>query len=180
MTSSEVSYRFWAIALDWNKIQAPKHVHCVCLVKTDRLICNMTFSGQVMTLTWGQISNLTFWGQTIYHSTRLDQTNTMVCELFLCHIWNTSYCRKTISMKNGYFDLAWPLEAKPLTWPKNGWHQLHWELKELSNVFFRAFLALLVSELKRICCMNMPKFRKFWSFWPLVTSFLTWSKNWLK
>ena len=54
------------------------------------------------------------------------------------------------------------------------------KIKRAVECFFRAFLSLLVSELKRICCMKMPKFRKFWSFWPLVTSFLTWSKNWLK
>ena len=82
--------------------------------------------------------------------------------------------------KNGYFDLAWPLEAKLLTWPQNCWHQVHLELKELSNAFFRAFLALLVSELQTDWLYKMPKFRKFWGFWPLVTSFLTWSKNWLK
>ena len=100
-----------------------------------------------MTLTWGQFSNLTFLGQTIYHSTRLDKTNTMMCKSFLCHICNSSYCRKTISVKTGHFDLSWPLEAKPLTRPQNGWNYVERASKELSNAFFCAFLALLVSEL---------------------------------
>ena len=36
---------------------------------------------------------------TLYHSTRLGETNTMVCESFLYRIRNKSYCRKTISVQ---------------------------------------------------------------------------------
>ena len=37
-----------------------KHHRCVQDDHTDRLICNMTFSDQVLTLTWGQIVEMTF------------------------------------------------------------------------------------------------------------------------
>ena len=74
---------FLAITFDWDKIQPPKQVQFVCLDETNQLICNMTYSGQVMTLTSGQIFNLTFWGHIIYHSTRLYDRNTMVLEISL-------------------------------------------------------------------------------------------------
>ena len=57
-------------------IRASKQHHCVSLVNTDRMICNMTYLGQVMTLTGGQISFLTFMGHIIHHSTRVDELNT--------------------------------------------------------------------------------------------------------
>ena len=39
-------------------------LHCVCLIKTHRLICHMTHFDHHVTLTWGQILNFTF----IWHS----------------------------------------------------------------------------------------------------------------
>ena len=65
----------------------------------------------------------------------------IISDLFgiLAHVW---LLHNTIFAKIGYFDLAWHLEAILLAWPENCSHQVHLELKELSNVFF-AFLALL-------------------------------------
>ena len=51
---------FSAIAFDRDKIEQWKHRWCVQADGTYRLICNMTYSDQIMTLTWGQISNITF------------------------------------------------------------------------------------------------------------------------
>ena len=56
LRSRTVSNSFW------------KHQECVQLNNTNRMTCNMTFS---VTLTWGQIFELTFSGQLICYSTRL-------------------------------------------------------------------------------------------------------------
>ena len=52
--------------------------HFVFLIKTHRLICNMTYFGDYVTLTKGTILNLTFLGQTTYLSNRLYERNTMM------------------------------------------------------------------------------------------------------
>ena len=51
---------FSGITFDRDQLERWKHHRCVQVDDTDRLICNMTFSDQVMTLTWGQIFNMTF------------------------------------------------------------------------------------------------------------------------
>ena len=102
---------FSAITSDWKEIEPPGNVHCVCLVNADRMICNMTNFGQVMTLTWGQMFNLTFRGHVIHHSMRLDELRTMACESFLYLCWIKSNYRKTIRNENEHFffgDLWWP------------------------------------------------------------------------
>ena len=58
--SPEVTSDFSAITFDWIEIETPFDVYRVCLVNADRMICIMTYFGQVMTLTWGQILT---WGQ---------------------------------------------------------------------------------------------------------------------
>ena len=103
---------FSAITSDWKEIEPPDNIHCVCLVNVDRMICNMTNFSQVMTLTWGQMFNLTsFRGHVIHHSMRLDELRTMACESFLYLGWIKSYYRKTIRNENEHFFfgyLWWP------------------------------------------------------------------------
>ena len=112
--SWKVTSSFSGITFDRDQLERWKHHRCVQADDADRLICNMTFSGQVMTLTWGQIFNVTFQGQLIYHSTRLDKRNTMLAKEMLCLYWVKSYYRKTLIAKNGYFWSFCSLEAKPL------------------------------------------------------------------
>ena len=76
--SCKVTSSFSAITFDRDQLERWKHHRCVEGDDADRLTCNMTFLGQVMTLTWGQIFNMTFQGQLIVHSTRLDERNTML------------------------------------------------------------------------------------------------------
>ena len=101
--SWKVTSSFSAITFDRDQLERWKHHRCVQADDTDRLICNMTFSGQVMTLTWGQIFNMTFQGQIIYHSTRLDKRNTMLAKWMSCLYRVKSYHRKTFYIKNDYF-----------------------------------------------------------------------------
>ena len=69
---------FSGITFDGDQLERWKHHGCVQVDDADRLICIMTFLGQVMTLTWGKNFNMTFQGQLIVHSTRLDERNTML------------------------------------------------------------------------------------------------------
>ena len=124
-----------------------KRLRCVQLDDTDRLICNMTLSGQVMTLTWGQIFKLTFQGQVIVHSMRLDERNTMLVKASSYKAWVKSYCKKTVSEKIGYFCSFCPLQAKPLTLGQIWENYSERALIGLSNALFRGAVALLVPEL---------------------------------
>ena len=67
------------------------------------MICNMPYFGQVMTLTRGQIFNLTFRGHIIYQSMRLDERRTMAFESILYHIWIKSYSRKLSEVETNIF-----------------------------------------------------------------------------
>ena len=66
-----------------------------------------------MTLTWGQICNMTFQCQIIYHSTRLDKRNKVLVKEMLCRYWVKCYYRKTFIEKRLFFSFC-SLEAKPL------------------------------------------------------------------
>ena len=79
--STEVTNRFLLIAHDWKELQTWAWCHCACLVETHRLICNMTYLGQHVTLTWGQILTLSFQCRHVYVSTSLAERNTTVPEL---------------------------------------------------------------------------------------------------
>ena len=84
MTSSEVTNSFLLIIHDWKELQTWAGLHCVRVVKTHRLIRNMTYLGQQVTSSdfdlWSNF-DLTFQGQHVYVSTRLDERYTMVAEL---------------------------------------------------------------------------------------------------
>ena len=51
--SWKVTSSFSGITFDRDQLERWKHHICVQVDHANRLICNMTFSGQVMTLTWG-------------------------------------------------------------------------------------------------------------------------------
>ena len=180
MTSSEVNYRFWAITRNWNKIQAPKHVHRVCLVKTVDWYATRPF--RVRSWPWPEVKfqiwpfevnlyiirralirqtrwcanrfyavfrtriiaennfreNRLFWpymtseGQTVELTSKQLTLGTFrierAVECFFPRLSSPSSFRATSefvvwtcrNVEN--FDLAWPLEAKPLAWSLNGWN----------------------------------------------------------
>ena len=105
MTSPKVTIHFGLITFNRSVIQASKQHHCVSLVNTNRMICNVTYLSQVMTLNWGQISFLTFLGHGIHHSTRLEALNTMVVKSLTKTLRVQSYDRKTNIFKIRPF---WP------------------------------------------------------------------------
>ena len=132
-------------------------------------------------LTWGQIFKLTFSGQLISHSTRLDETNAMPVKSAPYNLGVKSYDTKTFSAKTSNFDSFCALKAKPLTLGQN-WEQ-HSEspLKELSNALFCSAVALLVpdlcADLWKVIKIGNKSLWKFYLWWPPVTSAMTWSKN---
>ena len=104
---------FLLITFDRSMIRASQQHHCISLVNTDRMLCNMTYLGQVMTLTWGQISYMTFLAHIIYHSTCLDELNIMVVKSLTYLFGVQSYHRKTKSAILTFHDL-W----RPNRWPE--------------------------------------------------------------
>ena len=124
--------------------------HCVSFIKTHRYICNMTYLGHYVTLTWGQILTLTFQGHAIQASMRLDEANTMVSKSLLYHFKHGSYHRKTVSLKNAVFDLSWPLTPEPLVLGEI-WRQLSERaFQELSIAFLNFDVAVTGTEIMRI------------------------------
>ena len=84
MTPSEVTNRFLLIIHDWKELQTRAWSHCDRLVKTHRLICNMTYLGRHVTShDLDPISNfdLTLQGHQVHVSMRADERNTMGLEL---------------------------------------------------------------------------------------------------
>ena len=81
------------------KIERRNWHHCVHLVETHRLMCSMTYLGHHVTVTLGQIFNLTFQGYLVYVSNRLDARNTIQSKLFPYHDYTRSYFQKCIIVK---------------------------------------------------------------------------------
>ena len=75
-----MSPNFLPIACDPKEIETWDLCQCVCLVKTHRLIYNMTYLGHHLTMTYLELrSNFDLGSYMVIHvSTRLDETNTML------------------------------------------------------------------------------------------------------
>ena len=161
-----------------------KRLRCVQLDDTDRLICNMTLSGQVMTLTWGQIFKLTFQGQVIVHSMRLDERNTMPVKVSSYKAWVKSYCRKTVSEKNRLFLQFLPSAGKTVDVRSNLRELLRKGVNRAIECAFPRRCSSIGSRVMRWLLGNFRhstwKSAKFCLQWPLVTWPLTWPKNWPK
>ena len=84
MTSSG-RRKFLPITFDRNELETWGWCHSVRLVKAHRLICNVTYLGHTVTLTWRELrSNFKIDLPRIktHGSMRLDERNTMVSKLF--------------------------------------------------------------------------------------------------
>ena len=143
-----------------------KQPRCIQLNDTDRLICNMIFSGQVMTLTWGQPFKMTFKCQIIVHSTRLHERNTMLAKVMSWLSWVKSYYWKTFFVKTAIFRLIFSPWGLPLTWDEIWGHNPERVSKGLSNAPSRGAVAVLVREL----CDGVSKIVEIGKIWPLMTS----------
>ena len=102
--SLQVTKSFSAITFDKDLLEQWKHHRCVQDEHTGWLICNMTFFNQVMTLTCGQIFNLTLQGQFLVYSTRLKKRNRMLAKSMSCLYWVKSYCRNPFLQKQLFLE----------------------------------------------------------------------------
>ena len=150
LRSPKVTNRFLRITFDPKELETWEWSHCVSLIKTRRYICNMTYLGHHVTLTWGQILTLTFQGHAIHVSMRLDEANTMVSKSLLYHFKHGSYHRNTVSLKNAVFDLSWPLTPKPLVLGEIWRHLSERAFQELSIAFLNFDVAVTGTEIMRI------------------------------
>ena len=175
--SWKVASSFSGISLDRNQLERWKHHRCVQADDTDRLICNMTFSGQVMTLTWCQIFNMIFMNMNFINMKvklyiiRCGSTRETRCWQNKCCVFTESkvITKKTFIAKNGYFWSFCSLESKPLTLGQI-WGDI--TLKELSKALLRSTVALLVLEL----CASLSK--KYWNRPNLTFGDLWWPDLW--
>ena len=118
MPSFEVtnSFFFLLIIHEWKALQTQEWSHCVRLVKTHRLICNMTYLGQHVTsrdLDLRSNFDLTLQGHQVHVSTRLDERNTMVLELSRSMLSSKVIRKKNFFCQKGYFGVLnyWSLRV---------------------------------------------------------------------
>ena len=114
LRSPMLSDCFSRMTFDRGVLEQWKHLSCVWLDETDRLICNLTLTSQVMSLTWGQIFKLTFQGQVIVHSTRLDERNTILVKRKFVQGLSQKLLQKTVSEKSTILAVFAP-------WRQNRW-----------------------------------------------------------
>ena len=132
------------ITLNRIKLAGNKQHHRVRLVKALHMMCNMTLT---LTLTWGQIFKLTFRGQKIYHSNRLNERNNIFRLHFSVLLMVKKLLAKNFSLLPRVIDIWWPLEPKPLTWGQIWGHTTERAFQEESNPFFRFVLPIIVPEI---------------------------------
>ena len=98
MTSPKVTIHFWLITFDKSVIQASTQYHWVSLVITDRMIAILSI--WVRSWPWPEVKlYLTFLGDIIHHSTRLEKLNTMVVKSLTYIFGVQSYDRQIKSSK---------------------------------------------------------------------------------
>ena len=146
----KVNNRFLRITFDPKEIETWEWSHCISLIEAHWYICNMTYLGHHVTLTWGQILTLTFQGHAIHVSMRLDEENTMVSKSLLYHFKRGRNHRKTVSLKNAVFDLWWPLTPKPLVLGEIWRHCSERAFQGLSIAFLNFDVSVTGTEIMRI------------------------------
>ena len=85
MTSLGRRTFFLPITFDSNELETWGYCHSVRLVKAHRLLCNMTYLGHTVTLTWRDLRSnfkIDLSRKKAYGSIWLDERNTMVSSLF--------------------------------------------------------------------------------------------------
>ena len=144
-----------AITLELKEIQRWNWSHCVCLVRTLLMTCNLTwFTGHRVTLTYGQIFTLTYRGQKVHNSIRLVERNTVVLLEIRC-----LYRSKVIREKSRpkifiFFSLTWPGQRYD---PKQvKWTQFDSGHIQNSFGFYRVFISIR-GEIVRGGCSPPPR-----------------------
>ena len=138
------------ITLYWKEIETWGWVHCVLLVNAHRLICNMTYLGQLrsprdLDLRSNFQIDLSRSKSTWFDAPwREKHGGGKIISLSLLgkNLFAMNHFRK-----NRSFWLWWPLETKVLYWGQIWRKNVTWAAQGLSNAFFGFLLAIIVSEL---------------------------------
>ena len=77
-------HSFSTITFDTDKLERWKHLRCVQVEDKGRLIYNIIFYGQVMTLNLSQLFKMTHYSQIKVQMTRLDKRNTVLAKSMSC------------------------------------------------------------------------------------------------
>ena len=105
--------QFLVIPLDRDKLRRRKH-HCVQADDTDRLICNRTFSDQVMGLDLRSTFQRDLLGSNHNYFDASRQEEHHVGKINVVPLLNQMSLPKNVSRKTAIFNVC-SLEAKPLT-----------------------------------------------------------------
>ena len=164
---------FLGISFDWIEIQTRSLYHCVCFVKAHRLICNMTYMNQHMTLTRDDLrSNFEIdlsRSSSICFEPARRAKHIDVKIMFLPSILQYLFTKNYLHIKR-YFDLWWPQEPWILTEAQNLYGDVGSPPNELSNAFCDFVLVVQVSE-------PPESFWKYMTFWGNLTSFDLWCRS---
>ena len=85
--------------------------------------------------------------------------------------------QKKISVKISYFDLAWPLEAKPLAWSLNGWNWSNERSKSCRMLFLRLSSPSSFRATNGFVVWRWRNFENFDFFYPWWHQFWLETKN---
>ena len=159
------------------ELQSANHRHRIRLVRTNWLICSMTFSSQVMTLTWGQILMLTFLGQRIYHSMARQAKDVGVLIIIILSLLSSKFLPENDFVHLRLFYFVWPLEAKQWTWGQIWLPATDRKGNELAFAFFCSVLAPLVHKVERLeeKISKLSRLGKIDLYLSLVNWPLTWT-----
>ena len=173
---SSTVFEFLPITFDWKEIQRRGWSHCVSLVETLQMICNMTYFGDLdLDLDLDPRSNfdldLLRSKDTFSEASRRAEHDGAIF-IFVSLLSKKLLPKNNLREKRKFF-LWWPLEPKLLTlgqiWAKNATGA--W--RELPDAFFEFLLAVILFEIFANVCEKIAIFSTFDLWWPLVTSMLT-------
>ena len=164
---SSTVFEFLPITFDWKEIQRRGWSHCVSLVETLQMICNMTYFGDLdLDLDLDPRSNfdldLLRSKDTFSEASRRAEHDGAIF-IFVSLLSKKLLPKNNLREKRIFF-LWWPLEPKLLTL---GQIWRCWGLKRATRCFFR--IPPSCHTFWDICeCLR--KNRDFLNIWPLVTS----------
>ena len=80
LNSYEVIMTYFPVTLNAKELERRRWSRYVCFAETHRYICSMAYLGHDVTLTFGQISTLTFQGQPMHILVSLEGTTALVAK----------------------------------------------------------------------------------------------------
>ena len=134
--STEVTNRFLLITYDWKELQTWTWSHCACLVEPHRLVSNMTYLGQRVTLTWGQILTRPFKVTMCMFQRTLPRGSRWCSNIAASLLSSKVMCKKKRFCQKQLLCHFWTLTPEPFMLAQIWWHVKERTAQKLANVFF--------------------------------------------